>query len=245
MYVYDRLSPSRSPSSAVSSNPRLLHSQHIYAFCPEYHRQRLSINLALHDVDVLSRLRLDRKPSIGQPPSRLDGVKHIYRGVSPLVEAFVTLERPDIHEPTTTSASAVAVLPITDAASASFSSITNSSSSSPSSLAASSTNAPAARNCACATSATAKFCPAARALTSARSCPVCAALRSEHTRYGESARSGQCEGSVVMTSGASNECTCVAKRFAAAVSAAGEGVVLRDDDDERGWEGTLEKGRYV
>lgn len=48
-----------------------------------------------------------------------------------------------------------------------------------------------------------------------------------------------------MTSGASNECTCVAKRFAAAVSAAGEGVVLRDDDDERGWEGTLEKGRYV
>ena len=36
-----------------------------------------------------------------------------------------------------------------------------------------------------------------------------------------------------MTSGASNECTCVARRFAAAVSAAGEGVVLCDDDDER------------
>ena len=140
----------------------------------------------------------------------------------------MTLERPDIHDPTTTSVSAVA-LPITDAPSASFSSSTTSSSSPPSSsLAASSTNAPAARNCVCATSATAKFCPAARALTSARSCAVCAELRNEHTRYGESARSGQCEGRVVRTSGASNECTCVARRFAAAVSAAGEGVVLAE-----------------
>jgi hypothetical protein len=149
----------------------------------------------------------------------------IYRGVFPssriAPEAFVTLERPDIHEPTTTSASAVAAFRLADHPMQRVPLFRPAiSSPSSSSLTASSTSAPAARSCACARPQQPNSAPPREPLTSARSCDVCAAVRRAHTRYGESARSGQCGGRVVRTSGASKDGACDARRFAAAVSAA-------------------------
>jgi hypothetical protein len=163
------------------------------------------------------------------------------------VKVFVTLDRPDIHDPTptasaSTSVLARSVLPLTGTsttlevgtpdASAVFSSSTNSppppkdaSSSSSSSSTASSTSAPAARNCACAVSVTARFCPVASALTSACSWVVCAVVRRVRTRYSESVRSGQRDGSVERVVCGSKEVACEARRCAAAVSVVvGSGV---------------------
>lgn len=157
---------------------------------------------------------------------------------------FVTLDRPDIHDPTKpptasalVSASVVgrSVLPLrgtfttvdvgTPDASADFSSSINSpwpptdaSASSSSSSTASSTSAPAARNCACAASVTARFCPVASALMRARSWATCAVVRRVRMRYSESVRSGHRDGSVERVVCGSKEVACEARRCAAADS---------------------------
>jgi hypothetical protein len=67
----------------------------------------------------------------------------------------------------------------------------------------------------------------ASALTSARSWPVCAAVRRVRTRYNESVRSGHRDGSVESADCGSKEVACEASRSAAvfSVDVAVDGVV--------------------
>lgn len=79
---------------------------------------------------------------------------------------------------------------------------------------------------------------------SARSWEVCAAVRKVRTRYNESMRSGQRDGSVERTVCVSKEVACEASRCAAAasVSFGGDGGVGAGDGDGDGDDATEEEG---